>query len=163
MGHPRPRPKRLAEKLLTIRETLGVSQSVMVNRLGVDLAPNNISKYEHNLNEPPTDVMLAYARLARVPLEQLVDDEMEVAAQRLEFMSQVSSRHPLNAPGTYYVDSDTCLNHQCCIDAAPNNFKMDEHLTAYVFKQPATSEEEAQCRQALADCPMAAIHDDGES
>ena len=78
MGHARPRPKRLAEKLLKIRQTLGVSQSVMVNRLGVDLAANNISKYEHTLNEPPTDVMLAYARLARVPLEQLVDDELEL-------------------------------------------------------------------------------------
>ena len=78
MGHARPRPKRLAEKLLTIRRTLGVSQSVMVQRLGVDLAPNNISKFEHDLNEPPTDVMLAYARLARIPLEQLVDDEVEL-------------------------------------------------------------------------------------
>jgi len=80
MGHPRPRPKRLAEKLAKIRQGLGVSQSVMVHRLGVELAPNNISKYEHDLNEPPTDVMLAYARLARVPLEQLVDDEMELFA-----------------------------------------------------------------------------------
>lgn len=78
MGHPRPRPKRLAEKLLKIRQALGVSQSVMVHRLGVELAPNSISKYEHNLNEPPTDVILAYARLARVPLEQLVDDELEL-------------------------------------------------------------------------------------
>jgi transcriptional regulator with XRE-family HTH domain len=78
MGHPRPRPKRLAEKLLKIRQTLGVSQSAMVYRLGVELAPNNISKYEHDLNEPSTDVILAYARLARVPLEQLVDDEMDL-------------------------------------------------------------------------------------
>ena len=82
MGHARPRPKRLAEKLLKIRQALGVSQSVMVYRLGVDLAANNISKYEHDLNEPPTDVILAYARLARVPLEQLVDDELEVLLNR---------------------------------------------------------------------------------
>lgn len=79
MGHARPRPKRLAEKLLKIRQALGVSQSVMVHRLGVDLAPNNISKYEHDLNEPSTEVMLAYARLARIPLEQLVDDEIELS------------------------------------------------------------------------------------
>jgi len=50
----------------------------MINRLGVGLAPNSISKYEHDLNEPPTDVILAYARLAHIPLEQLVDDELEV-------------------------------------------------------------------------------------
>ena len=78
MGHARPRPKRLAEKLLKIRQSLGVSQSALVYLLGLELAPNNISKYELNLNEPPTDVILAYARLAHVPLEQLVDDEMEL-------------------------------------------------------------------------------------
>jgi hypothetical protein len=50
----------------------------MVYRLGVELGANNISKYEHDLNEPPTDVILAYARLASVPLEQLVDDELEL-------------------------------------------------------------------------------------
>lgn len=50
----------------------------MVYCLGVELAPNNISKYEHNQNEPPTDVILAYARLVHVPLEQLVDDELEL-------------------------------------------------------------------------------------
>ena len=64
--------------MLKIRQSLGVSQSAMVYRLGVQLAPNNISKYEHNLNEPPTDVILAYARLANITLEQLVDDEMEL-------------------------------------------------------------------------------------
>jgi len=92
MGHARPRPKRLAEKLLKIRQALGVSQSVMINRLGVDLAPNNISKYEHNLNEPPTDVILAYARLAREVVEllrpQLADERAErpgvVQVARLE-------------------------------------------------------------------------------
>ena len=83
MGHARPRPKRLAEKLLKIRQSLGVSQSAMVYRLGVQLGANNISKYEHDLNEPPTDVILAYARLASVPLEQLVDDEIELLLKRV--------------------------------------------------------------------------------
>jgi len=55
-----------------------VSQSALVYRLGVELAPNSISKYEHNLNEPPTDVILAYARLANISLEQLVDDEIDL-------------------------------------------------------------------------------------
>ncbi len=77
-------------------------------------------------------------------------------------MTEEISRHPVNAPGKYYVDCNNCLVHECCIEAAPNNFKMDEYLTAYVFKQPATVEEEAQCRHALEYCPMEAIHDDGE-
>ena len=71
-------------------------------------------------------------------------------------------RHPLSASGRYYVDRDTCVHHNCCIEVAPNNFRMSEHLTAYVFKQPGTSDEEAQCREALEICPTAAIHNDGE-
>jgi len=72
-------------------------------------------------------------------------------------------RHTLSAPGRYYVDCETCLHHECCIEIAPNNFQMGDYLSAYVFKQPGTPEEEAQCREALETCPTAAIHDDGEA
>lgn len=67
----------------------------------------------------------------------------------------------MNASGRYYVDGDVCLHHHCCVEIAPNNFKMDD-LIAYVLKQPGSLEEEAQCREALEMCPTAAIHDDGE-
>jgi ferredoxin len=40
---------------------------------------------------------------------------------------------------------------------------MGDYLTAYVFKQPDTSDEEAQCREALETCPTAAIRDDGDA
>ena len=48
MGHARPRPKLLASKLLTIRQELGLSQSQLVKRLGVQnqIHYPNISKYE---------------------------------------------------------------------------------------------------------------------
>lgn len=78
MGYIRKRPKSLARKLLQIRRALGISQGEMIKRLGVDMLPNSISKYENDRNEPPTDVLLAYTRLSRVPLEQLVDDELEL-------------------------------------------------------------------------------------
>ena len=78
-------------------------------------------------------------------------------------MEEVVRKHPLNAPGRYYVDCDTCLDHECCVDAAPDNFRMDEERVAYVFEQPRTAQEEAQCRRALEECPVAAIHDDGEA
>jgi len=78
VGYSRKRPKHLARKLLQIRRALGLSQGEMVKRLGPDILPNCISKYENDHNEPPTDVLLVYARLARVPLEQLVDDELEL-------------------------------------------------------------------------------------
>jgi ferredoxin len=79
-------------------------------------------------------------------------------------MSETAKRHPLNAPGKYYIDCDTCLDHELCAETAPNNIRMDRELwaVAYVFKQPANPEEEAQCRRALEECPVEAIRDDGE-
>jgi len=76
-------------------------------------------------------------------------------------MKDAISRHPPNARGKYYVDADTCVHHECCIETAPNNFRL-ENLTAYVVKQPSNPDEEALCRRALEQCPTAAIHDDGE-
>jgi hypothetical protein len=46
MGYPRQRPKQLARKLLEIRRALGLSQGQMVRRLGAEILPNCISKYE---------------------------------------------------------------------------------------------------------------------
>lgn len=76
-------------------------------------------------------------------------------------MNEEIKKHPLNVKGKYYVDYNTCLYH-CCFDIAPNNFKADEHCVAYVFKQPDTPEEKAQCREAMLCCPVEAVHDDGE-
>jgi len=51
MGYARPRPARLSEKLLQIRTMLGLSQSKLAKRIGVE-AYTTISKFEHNVNEP---------------------------------------------------------------------------------------------------------------
>ena len=76
-------------------------------------------------------------------------------------MNEEIKKHPLNVDGRYYVDCETCLDHDLCIEAAPNNFKKDDNNVAYVFKQPDSPSEEAQCQQAMDDCPVAAIRDDG--
>ena len=34
--------------------------------------------YEHNKRQPPLNVLLAYARVAGVPLEQILDDALEL-------------------------------------------------------------------------------------
>ena len=78
MGSPRPRPKRLAAKLLQIRRDLGISQAEMVKRLGLEIHYNFISKYETNKNEPPLMVLLAYARLTGIPVETLIDDKLDL-------------------------------------------------------------------------------------
>ena len=80
MGHSRPRPKHLAKKVLQIRRSLGVSQGELVRQLGVQalIDHTTISKYELDKNEPPLAIVLAYARLTGLPVEQIIDDELEL-------------------------------------------------------------------------------------
>jgi transcriptional regulator with XRE-family HTH domain len=81
MGYPRPRPKHLANKLLQIRLTLGVSQGEMVRRLGLQnlIDPTSISKYETDKNEPPLAILLAYARAVGISTDTLIDDSLQLA------------------------------------------------------------------------------------
>ena len=79
MGSARPRPARLAEKLRQIRSALGLSQSEMLRRLGLqDKDYTTISKYELDKNEPPLMTLLEYARAAGVHVENLIDDELDL-------------------------------------------------------------------------------------
>jgi transcriptional regulator with XRE-family HTH domain len=80
MGFARERPARLAEKLLQIRLTLGISQDDMLRRLGQDEKSYRfyISNYETGKREPPLQVLLQYARVANVLMEVLADDELDL-------------------------------------------------------------------------------------
>jgi transcriptional regulator with XRE-family HTH domain len=78
MGHARNRPKRLAEKLLQIREALGLSQKEMAERLGTYRTHHHISKYERDKAVPFMEVLLAYSRLANVTIDQIVDDDLDL-------------------------------------------------------------------------------------
>jgi transcriptional regulator with XRE-family HTH domain len=79
---PRPRPKRLGEKLRQVRLALGLTQEQMAERLK-DIEsppkPGHISEFELGRREPSLLFLLAAARLAGVPMENLVDDSLEVA------------------------------------------------------------------------------------
>lgn len=79
----RPKPARLAEKLLTIRKKLGLSQNGLIRRLGLedDLAQDYISKYERAALEPPLYVLCAYADLANVTLDCLARDSVDLPAE----------------------------------------------------------------------------------
>jgi DNA-binding XRE family transcriptional regulator len=52
----------------------------MVKRLGVQdlIQCTTISKYELDKNEPPLAILIAYARLVEIPVEQIIDDESEL-------------------------------------------------------------------------------------
>ena len=73
-------------------------------------------------------------------------------------------KSPLGVKGKYYVDKEICLDHECCVGEAPNNFRKNpDSWEVYVYKQPETRNEEAQCEMAMDCCPVLAIFDDGES
>ena len=76
----RLRPEHLAEKLLQIRESLKLSQSELVEHLGLGdlLYRNNISGYETGERVPPLAVLLKYAEAAGVWVDVLIDDELDL-------------------------------------------------------------------------------------
>lgn len=78
----RTRPKRLAEKLKQIRESLNLSQDGMLARLQLDntdgLERSVISAFELDKREPALDVLLAYAKIANIYVDVLIDDELEM-------------------------------------------------------------------------------------
>jgi transcriptional regulator with XRE-family HTH domain len=79
----RHRPNRLAEKLLQIRLALGLSQSELVKRLGVEdiISYKKISDYERGQREPTLIILLRYARAARISTDVLIDDELDLPAR----------------------------------------------------------------------------------
>lgn len=83
MGNPRPKPKRLGEKLRAIREALGLSQTQMLKRLEHDetMHYGRISEYETGKREPTLMILLQYARVAGVHMEDVVDDELDLPAK----------------------------------------------------------------------------------
>lgn len=81
----RAKPDRLAEKLLMIRESKGLIQEALADYLSdgekIQLRKSDISRYESGLREPPSIVLLRYARLASTTVEKLIDDELDLPAR----------------------------------------------------------------------------------
>jgi transcriptional regulator with XRE-family HTH domain len=77
----RPVPKKLAKKLAQIRANLGLSQTEMVKALNYKaspLYPAQISQPETGRREPPLMVLLAYAKLAGISTDVLIDDRQNL-------------------------------------------------------------------------------------
>lgn len=77
----RAMPKKLGKKLKRIREGLGMSQRQIVEALNYKDTPlraSQVSQYESGQREPTMMLVLAYARLAEVPMECLVDDKLKL-------------------------------------------------------------------------------------
>lgn len=76
----RRRSVRLGEKLLFIRQTLGLSQNGMLRRLGLadELTQAEWSAYERNVRIPSLPVLLLTAEMAGVWMDVLVNDELDL-------------------------------------------------------------------------------------
>lgn len=95
----RQKPKRLAEKLLQIRRSLGLSQNEMISRLGFsgEITQDYISAYERAVREPPLPVLLEYARAANVYVDALINDSADLpellpSHKKHEGVARISSR-----------------------------------------------------------------------
>jgi transcriptional regulator with XRE-family HTH domain len=76
----RPRPERLHEKLKQIRESLDLSQDGIIEKLDYNgqLIRSMVSNFEIGLREPPLPLVLAYAKLARICTDVLLDDKLDL-------------------------------------------------------------------------------------
>jgi transcriptional regulator with XRE-family HTH domain len=79
-GAKRQLPKRLPAKLRQIREALGDTQEEMIKRLELkDKVPRSyLSRFETGEREPSLDVLLRYSKVARVWINALVDDAVDL-------------------------------------------------------------------------------------
>ena len=79
----RRKPARLAEKLLMVRTSLGLSQNGMIRQMGFvdEITQAEISMFERGIRVPSLPVLLEYARAANLYLEVLVDDSLDLPSK----------------------------------------------------------------------------------
>jgi transcriptional regulator with XRE-family HTH domain len=97
---PRIKPDRLSEKLVQIRNALGLSQSELLRSFGLEEAMDyrRISEFERGTTEPPLLVVFQYARVARVHMEDLVDDELDLPAKLPGNVKYQGLKHSSKSP-----------------------------------------------------------------
>ena len=77
-------------------------------------------------------------------------------------MANADEKWEDNVSGKFYVDKE-CILCSLCVDVAPENFReADDGDHDIVYKQPDNDEELAACQDAMEQCPVDAIGDDGE-
>lgn len=77
-------------------------------------------------------------------------------------MARVADRYKDNVAGKFYTDSQ-CIDCDLCRQTAPDFFSRNpEGGFSYVSSQPQTPEDVKLCQQALEECPVEAIGNDGE-
>jgi ferredoxin len=76
-------------------------------------------------------------------------------------LADKTDKLPDNAAGQFYVDTQ-CIDCDVCRDMAQDNFtRNDDNGYSFVYKQPVTQEEFDLCIEAMTQCPVEAIGNDG--
>ena len=76
--------------------------------------------------------------------------------------ASIHQRHPLSAPGKFFVD-DQCLDCNLCRETAPEVFRRDDECgVSYLVRQPVTEQEIALVEESVEGCPHEAIGDTGD-
>jgi len=78
-------------------------------------------------------------------------------------MADKKAKQAQNVSGKYYVDDQCIACDVCCVEAPASFMMNDEEGHAYVAKQPTKAEEFKECENALEQCPVGAIGNDGDS
>jgi transcriptional regulator with XRE-family HTH domain len=80
MGNKRPIPAKLGQKLKAIREHFGLTGEELIERLDcpIPLHRGTIHNYEKGLRDPSSIVLLHYSNLAKVSINVLVDDGVDL-------------------------------------------------------------------------------------
>jgi transcriptional regulator with XRE-family HTH domain len=93
----RPIPKYLGQKLLQIRLKKEMTQEEMAESLSQAttsaVQPGHVSRFERGTREPSLQLLLAYARLGRVTMDVLADDEVKLPSS---FPAVLRSSHRVN-------------------------------------------------------------------
>lgn len=76
-------PKRLGEKLVSIRSSLALSQGEMLRYLGIEeeYTREEISAYERGTRTPPLHILLKYSKSVRVWVNVLIDDQLDLPTE----------------------------------------------------------------------------------
>ncbi|MBU0744453.1 MAG: ferredoxin [Gammaproteobacteria bacterium] len=77
-------------------------------------------------------------------------------------MADKNAKSAKNVSGKYYVDTN-CISCGQCVDIAGDFFAEDSETGGfYVKAQPGSDEGIVLCENALSNCPVDAIGNDGE-
>ena len=74
----RNKPLKLSHKLLAIRKRLRMSQTEMARALELKVHYSAVSNFELGTREPDLIIVMRYARLAGIPMEMIVDDQINL-------------------------------------------------------------------------------------